>query len=114
MQKVVGSSPISRFVRKPRSGGAFCLWNPHVGGVAALCVGGAGAHWCPIATLDKRAKPVTLVLAAPHRVGVHPERERRVGVAELSDRVAHRPVERREDGGECVPQPVRGEALWRG
>ena len=25
MQKVVGSNPISRFERKPRSGGAFCV-----------------------------------------------------------------------------------------
>ncbi len=60
MQKVVGSNPISRFARKPRSGGAFCLVEPllqaavdryghpmpgneeHTAGMAAYLAGAGG------------------------------------------------------------------------
>jgi hypothetical protein len=43
-------------------------------------LGGCQCPWCPIAALHERFERLALAVAAAHRVGVHAQRELRVGV----------------------------------
>src|SRR3954452_12220753 len=86
MQKVVGSSPISRFVESPLIERVFrflglargtrrAFWT-------AIC-----AHSCPIAALDESLETVAFAIATRHLLRVDAQREVRVAVAELAHHV---------------------------
>ena len=61
---------------------------------------------CPNVSLDERLEAPALLLAA-HHVGVDPERESWIRVAELPYDVGRVPAVRHRDRGERVPQFVR-------
>ena len=63
----------------------------------------------PVVALGQCTEPLALSHVPAHRVGVGPERERRIGVAELPHHRDEILADREEERGEGVTERVRGD-----
>jgi hypothetical protein len=109
-REVAGSKPAAPIVRKPCICGAFVVSGVDLSRRLRGVIRPAGAQWCPMASVDECLQGLLVARVAAHRVGVHTQGERRVGVPELPHHVRRVLAAHEQDRGERVAQLVRGHA----